>query len=119
MQMSVLDRCHDGEGKLDCFIALQGSESDQGIRFMHDDIIEPGASIGEHLHDHSEEIYFVVEGHGTLILDGRHIPIGPGDVSLVKLGHTHGIINSEDSPMRLIVVGVSIPPAASMQTGEQ
>lgn len=106
MQMNVLDRCHGGEGKLECYSVMQALDSKMGIRFMHDDIIEPGASIGEHLHEADEEIYFVVEGHGTMILDGQRMPMGPGDVSLVVPGHTHGLINSDDSPMRLIVVCV-------------
>jgi oxalate decarboxylase/phosphoglucose isomerase-like protein (cupin superfamily) len=29
----------------------------------------------------------------------------PGDVSVVKRGHSHGIVNSGDGKMRLIVVG--------------
>ncbi len=106
MQMNILDRCHGGEGKLQCFSVMQAVDSTQGILFMHDDIIEPGASIGEHLHESEEEIYFVVEGHGTMILDGKQMPMGPGDVSLVVPGHTHGLINSDESPMRLIVVCV-------------
>ncbi|MEO1130883.1 MAG: cupin domain-containing protein [Planctomycetota bacterium] len=106
MHSEPIDACHGGVGRLLCRVVMEEGESDVGIRFMHDDVLEPGASIGEHLHADDEEIYFVVEGSGTMILDGAQRPIGPGDVSLVKRGHTHGIVNSQDGPMRLIVVCV-------------
>ncbi|OGV67214.1 MAG: hypothetical protein A3K19_26220 [Lentisphaerae bacterium RIFOXYB12_FULL_65_16] len=105
------ERCHDGKGWLDCFTVLSGRDSEHGITFMHDDVLDPGAVIGEHPHHDCEEIYFVVEGHGTMLLDRQSIPVGPGDVSLVESGHSHGIANSSDGPMRLVVVGVKRPPA--------
>ena len=76
------------------------------IRFMHDDRLEPGATIGEHVHADTEEIYFVAEGAGTLILDGERFPIGAGDVSVVRRHHAHGLMNAPDRPMRLLVVCV-------------
>jgi len=106
MQHNRLERCHDGNGYLDCFSVLTGRDSEHGITFMHDDILDPGATIGEHPHTDCEEICFVVDGHGSLLLDGRAHPVGPGDVSLVSSGHCHGIVNSIDGPMRLIVIGV-------------
>ena len=42
----------------------------------------------------------MVDGYGTMILDGQPFEMGPGDVSLVKPGHTHGLVNSSDGPMR-------------------
>jgi mannose-6-phosphate isomerase-like protein (cupin superfamily) len=106
MKRSRYEKCHDGKGWLDCFSVLTSDDSEHGITFMHDDILEPGASIGEHPHNGCEEIYFVISGHGLILLDGKPTPIGPGDVSLVKSGHSHGIANSDEGPMRLIVVGV-------------
>ena len=100
------DNCHDGSGKIAIRTVLEQGDSQVGIRFMHDDVLEPGATIGEHPHEGTEEIYFVVEGHGRMILDGESVPIGPGDISLVERGHSHGIVNSGDAPMRLLVIGV-------------
>ena len=110
METQVLVNCHEGTGNVHCRTVLRAADSELGIRFMHDDVIEPGASIGEHLHRDEEEVYFVVEGHGTMILDGQRFGIGPGDVSLVGRGHSHGLENSPDGPMRLVVYCVK-PPA--------
>jgi mannose-6-phosphate isomerase-like protein (cupin superfamily) len=101
-----IEGCHGGEGTVKARFVLDRGDSEQGIAFMHDDILEPGVTIAEHPHDDSEEVYFLAEGNGTMILDGEEHPMGPGDVSIVSVGHTHGIRNTGDGPMRLIVIGV-------------
>jgi len=104
------DHCHDGTGTLLLHSLINPGDSDQALIFMHDDLLPPGVSIGEHRHEGSEEVYFVTEGHGTLIMDHREYPVGPGDVSLVKSGHSHGIVNTGTTAMRLIVVGMKSNP---------
>lgn len=106
MEQRVLDRCHGGEGKLTACFVLGGGDSEKGISFIHDDVIEPGASIGVHPHEASEEVYMVLEGAGTMVLDGAEHPIGAGDVCVCHPGHSHGIKNGVRSPMRLLVVGM-------------
>jgi uncharacterized RmlC-like cupin family protein len=108
MEARTITDCHEGSGELLCRLVLSGEDCESGLRFMHDDLLEPGAIIGEHLHEGDEEVYFVVEGHGTMIVDGEEHPIGPGDVSVCRSGHSHGIRNSEDGTMRLIVVGMGL-----------
>lgn len=109
MKVETYDKCHDGLGTLVCRHVLQAGDSAVGIQFMHDDTIPPGVSIGEHLHTGEEEIYFLVEGSGLMILDGVRHPFNPGDVSLVQHGHTHGLINTGPTPMRLLVLCVRPP----------
>ena len=109
MTQKTFANCHDGKGDLQAWLVLGRTDSQQGVQWMHDDTLPAGVSIGEHRHDGNEEIYYVVEGKGTMFLDGASFPIGPGDVSVVHPGHTHGLVNSKDGPMRLIVVCVSQP----------
>lgn len=108
MQSSTLTNCHDGSGDLECRLVLDAVDTDGRLSFMHDDLLEPGATIGEHTHEGNEEVYMVVEGHGIMIVDGEEHPIGPGDVSVCRSGHSHGIRNSQDGTMRLIVVGMRL-----------
>lgn len=106
MEKKIFGRCHDGEGEIEASIVFQEGDLKYAISFMHDDIIPPGTSIGEHKHADSEEIYFIIEGHGVLILDGREFPVEAGDVSICHSGHSHGIKNNGNSPLRLIVIGL-------------
>ncbi|HAU37411.1 MAG TPA: cupin domain-containing protein, partial [Phycisphaerales bacterium] len=67
-----------------------------GIKFIHDDLVEPGATIGEHEHRGDEEIYIIVSGHGTMRIDGQEHRVSAGDVCLTRSGHTHSLENSRD-----------------------
>mgnify|MGYP006294132625 CR=1 FL=1 len=104
MEAKQIDGCHGGVGPLFGRIALMGTDGETGLRFLHDDRIPPGSTIAEHRHDDNEEVYLVVEGSGTLLLDGERIPVADGDVSLVERGHTHGLENTSDRDLRLIVI---------------
>jgi len=64
--------------------------------------LEPGASIGEHAHPDTEDLYLILEGHGTGILDGMRFPLSPGDLFLVKAGGTHGLINDSEEPLTFL-----------------
>jgi len=62
-------------------------------------VLEPGSSIGAHAHPSTEELYLILEGHGLGNLDGERFPVGPGDLFVVKAGHTHGLENPSASPL--------------------
>ena len=64
--------------------------------------LEPGATIGEHAHPDTEDLYLILEGHGTGVLDGTRFPVGPGDLFLVKAGGTHGLINDSEEPLTFL-----------------
>lgn len=100
------EKCHDGVGALLCRSMLQKGESDQSILFFHHDYIPAGVSIGQHLHEGNEEIYYLISGSCTLVYDGEEMPMEPGDFSIVRDGHTHGLINTGLTEAQLIVVGV-------------
>jgi len=63
-----------------------------------------GASIGEHPHPDTEELYLILEGQGTGSLDGERFPVGPGDLFLAKAGQSHGLSNDGDVPMVFFAV---------------
>ncbi|MHC4915765.1 MAG: cupin domain-containing protein [Planctomycetota bacterium] len=107
-RVSEIDGCHGGVGKLKCVSLLSDEWKEAGGRFrwVHDDVLEPRTTIAEHKHEGDEELYVVLEGTGTALLDGERHPLEPGDVYVCRSGHTHGIEN-DDAPMRLIVVSVS------------
>jgi uncharacterized cupin superfamily protein len=111
MVRKVFSGCHGGQGDVVCHPVLDAADSAAGLSFLHDDVLEPGTSIGEHDHRGAEETYFVAEGSGELIFDGRRMPVGPGDVSVCGPGHTHGIANTGPGPMRLLVLSLKLREA--------
>ncbi len=101
-----LDKCHGGVGTLDFTVVMDGRECDgQALRFLHDDVLPPGVSIGVHAHKH-EEHYYVLSGRGKMTLDGQVHDVGPGDVASVYAGGSHGLMNDGTEDLRLIVIGL-------------
>lgn len=64
--------------------------------------LAPGASIGLHAHPDTEDLYLILEGCGTGILDGARFPVGPGDLFLVKAGGSHGLENGPEGPLTFL-----------------
>jgi mannose-6-phosphate isomerase-like protein (cupin superfamily) len=51
--------------------------------------LAPGRSTERHYHGVSEEIYFFVDGGGTMEVDGEEREVGPGDAVLIPPGAWH------------------------------
>ena len=99
------EKCHEGEGALFCRSLLDGQGA-RTIEFMHHDVIPTGVTIGNHPHDWSEEVYYLVSGRGILIYDGVEYRMEPGDLSLCTPGHNHGF--RAETECLLIVVGAKV-----------
>ena len=66
----------------------------------------PGDSIGEHPHTENGEIYYMLQGVGTIIDDGVESPLKPGDAQYCADGHTHGMRNDTATPIMYLAVVV-------------
>lgn len=75
-----------------------------GVTALSHLTLEPGATIAEHRHEGSEELYLVLGGNGAGILDGTRTPVGPGSFWVVRDGHTHGIETSTGEPLELLAL---------------
>jgi mannose-6-phosphate isomerase-like protein (cupin superfamily) len=51
--------------------------------------LEPGAATERHYHALSEEIYFFLDGGGTIEIDGETRSVAPGDAVLIPAGARH------------------------------
>jgi uncharacterized cupin superfamily protein len=104
-KVSEARECHGGTGSLWCREILGDyHRAGPGIKFVHDDAIAPGASIGEHWHEGDEEFYYILEGAGEMTLDGRTVQVQTGDFCFTRSGHRHSLKNTGATPMRILVV---------------
>lgn len=58
--------------------------------------IPTGGETERHWHKDSEEFYFILEGKGTMEIDGEKCEIGVGDAILIPSGAWHQIKAAED-----------------------
>jgi mannose-6-phosphate isomerase-like protein (cupin superfamily) len=57
--------------------------------------VAAGTSTQRHYHQVSEEFYFILEGEGTMEIDGESRSVRPGDAILIPAGAWHEIAASE------------------------
>lgn len=65
-------------------------------------VLHIGAAIGEHPISH-DEVYYVLEGEGEVISDGKRARLGPGMAAYLYKGAVVGIWQRGDKPLSLII----------------
>ena len=72
-----------GDGAIGCrHLAPQGNPPKW--RFAAVLEFDPGDSIGEHVHSGETELYYIMEGTGTVWDNGAPVEVGPGDAILLE-----------------------------------
>lgn len=71
---------------------------------------EPGQEHALHAHAGLDKLYVVISGAGEFLLEGRSVPMAPGQLLVAPEGIPHGIRNSGRE--RLVVLAVLAPGPA-------
>jgi quercetin dioxygenase-like cupin family protein len=84
-----------------------------GMELFIDARLDPGAAVGLHVHDRTEEIYYVLEGALTVTTvraDGAELAaeLGPGDAHLIRPGQAHFVVAGPEGA-RFITVAAKAP----------
>lgn len=67
--------------------------------------LEPAGSVGRHVQQEMPEIVVGIGGEGRATVDGRELPLGPGDVVHLPLGSVLAIENlSPTESLRYLIV---------------
>ncbi len=77
------------------------------------DILEPGKrGCPYHFHRAQEEMFVVLEGHGTLRVAGEMLEVTAGDVVFIPAGpeYPHQFINTSDAPMKYLSISTRETP---------
>ena len=64
--------------------------------------LPPGSSIGYHMHEGEEEIFYILSGTGRVTEQGVSSTVGPGDAVLTGGGGGHSIENQGAEPLDCI-----------------
>jgi uncharacterized cupin superfamily protein len=77
------------------------------------DVLQPGKrGCPYHLHHAQEEMFIVLEGHGTMRIAGELLAVKPGDVVFVPPGpdYPHQMINTSDAPLKYLSISTKDSP---------
>jgi len=71
-------------------------------------LLPAGASIGRHRHSGLEEVFYVVEGEGTVDVNAEAAPVQKGAAVPILLNETHAITNTGTGDLELMVMGIAM-----------
>ena len=104
------DSCHGGEGHFFIRDFMRKVPDRLFIKYIHDDIIPPGSTFGDHAHNGDtqfEEWYLCLSGNGMMSVNDQEYPMGPGDISACYCNGSHGIKNTGAEDIRILVIAAS------------
>lgn len=74
------------------------------VRMYSRIVLEPGTSIGYHVHENEEEIFFVVSGRAEADDNGAKVILETGDSIVTRGGEGHAIACLGDQPLVLLAI---------------
>jgi len=66
--------------------------------------LEPGQAVTPHFHRETEEIYYVLEGSGTMTVGGEARTVSAGDAIMIPINSIHSLSNTGIETMRIVLV---------------
>ena len=94
-----------GKGEVEMHLIAEGADELYGKgRLFNRMVVAPGNSIGEHMHEGDNEIFYFISGTGEYNDNGTIVPVGPGDTTICNDGETHGLVNTGDVPLEFIAL---------------
>ena len=74
---------------------------------------KPGSGVGHHVQK-EDEIYYVLSGTGTMVLDGRTVDITPGTAVLTRPGSSHSLQQTGTDDL-VVLINYEIQPRPAQQ----
>lgn len=90
-----------GKGDVKIIHSFSDAELQSPARLCAEIDIEPGCSIGTHIHENEEEIFYIIEGTAKANDNGNDVILTAGDSLLTGGGRCHGIENIGEKTLRL------------------
>jgi mannose-6-phosphate isomerase-like protein (cupin superfamily) len=81
----------------------------KGIARYGELTVAPGGESTVVSYPAEEQIYYILDGTGTLVYAEEKATVAKDDFMYLPVGVKHGIANSSNAPVRLLVMGFKIP----------
>ena len=67
-------------------------------------VLEPGCSVGSHVHEGEMESYYIIRGEAEVSDNGELVTVAAGDSVLTRSGEEHSIKNIGDDTLELMAL---------------
>ena len=82
----------------------KGDGLNSNVRMYSKLILEPGTSIGYHVHENEEEVFLVLEGRAEVTDNGEKAILETGDSIVTRHGESHSVACYGETPLVLLAV---------------
>jgi mannose-6-phosphate isomerase-like protein (cupin superfamily) len=103
-ESQVSENMRGGTGSVKIEHLLSPDELNNKGRLFAKITLEPGASIGSHVHEGEMESYYIVSGKAEYDDDGETITLYPGDTTHTPVGGGHAIKNAGNEALEFIAL---------------
>lgn len=104
MTNEVREKMRGGEGWVNLAQVVTGEELPKNVRLSAVITLQPGCSIGWHVHEKETEIFYFASGAGTANDNGEKRCVSAGDVLITPDGCGHAVENSGGVPLVFFAV---------------
>ncbi len=99
------EHMRDGDGTVLVTNLIEGpAEMNDKGRLFAKITLNPGCSIGYHIHDKDAELFYIMKGTAEYNDNGEIYTVKAGDVTICPTGSGHGIANRTDEVVELTAV---------------
>lgn len=95
------ERMRGGEGSVLIRHLLAGDALPPGCRLYARITLQPGCSIGEHMHEGEAEVFHILSGHAEMLESGQSVRMEPGDTCITR-NASHSIRCAGDKPVEFM-----------------
>lgn len=89
-------------------VLLRHEDVTSPLMFLNEVYVAPGETVTAHQHEDMEEIFYFLEGEGTMQIENEVQPVVPGDRVIVPIQKVHILANTGEKQMRFICFGVKV-----------
>ena len=111
-----LKAVHDGAGTMNFGALMNDKTLSTNFIFLHRGVLHPGGGIGQHFHNHCEEMFVIFDGEAEFTVDGRTSLLKGTVGAPDRMGSSHAIYNPTDHDVEWMNINVGTSKAMTLST---
>ncbi len=103
---ALLTAVHDGAGTMNFGPLMTDKTLSTNLLFLHRGVIHPHSGIGQHFHNHCEEMFVIFDDTAEFTINGRTSTLKGTWGAPDRMGSAHGIYNPTDHDIEWMNINV-------------